>query len=191
MSRLRITAGSLRGRGLVVPRGIRPTEARVREALFSIWGERVAGARFLDLFAGSGAVGIEAVSRGAREAWLLEGGKKAIGVLEHNCRELEEPSCHATRAKLPGELIRFAAQHGEGPGGHFDLVFADPPYDFDAYEALLAGAAPLLAANGSLAIEHSIRRELPDHHAGLDRADERSYGETRLSFYRRAAAAVG
>jgi 16S rRNA (guanine(966)-N(2))-methyltransferase RsmD len=181
---LRIGAGALRGRVVAVPPGARPTEGRVREALFSIWGERLAGARFLDLFAGSGAVGIEAASRGARSVVCVEEDPRAVRTLRRNLAALGpavgEGRVAARRLPLPRGLAQLA-EAGEPP---FDLIFADPPYAFTGYPQLLERLAPLLAAGGEAAVEHSARAPLPERAGALARADERRYGETALSFYR-------
>ncbi|HVF58305.1 MAG TPA: 16S rRNA (guanine(966)-N(2))-methyltransferase RsmD [Thermoanaerobaculia bacterium] len=182
---LRISGGALRGRAVAVPPGARPTEGRVREALFSIWADRLPGARFLDLFAGSGAVGIEAASRGAARVLCLEDDARAVRTLRANIKEVggEEGQIAAWRVPLPRGLSRLVEQ-GEAP---FDLIFADPPYAFTEYAELLRRLAPLLAEDGEAAIEHSARAPLAEEVAGLTRVDDRRYGETALSFYRRVA----
>ena len=178
---VRVGAGELRGRRLAVPRGVRPTEGRVREALFSIWQERLSGARFLDLFAGSGAAGIEALSRGAAAALFVEREAGAARLLARNLRTVGIGSGRVRRAALPAALPEVAA------AGPFDLVFADPPYRFDHYRELLDGIAPLLAPAGELAVEHSSRTALPAGTGELVAIDSRRYGETRLTFYRLSA----
>ncbi len=181
---VRLSGGAYRGRVLAVPAGARPSEGRVREALFSIWSDRLPGARVLDLFAGSGAVAIEAVGRGALSAVAIEGDAHALTVLKANVEKVVqggERSVEVRRATLPSGFERalFA-------GEVFDLVFVDPPYRFDAYPGLLAVVAPRLAADGEIVVEHSSRIELPHEVADLVRADGRRYGETALAFYRRA-----
>ena len=135
---VRITGGEFRGRGLAVPPGARPTEGRVREALFSIWSDRLAGARVLDLFAGSGVVGLEALGRGALSALAVDQGLQAVKTLEANAGKLGEGLLEIRRLTLPEGLARL-------PPGAFDLVYADPPYNFAAYGELLEAVAPLLA----------------------------------------------
>ncbi len=181
---VRITGGLFRGRNLDVPPAARPTEGRVREALFSIWRERLAGGdcRFLDLFAGSGAVGLEAASRGAFEVLCVDEAVDAVRAVAGNTTRLGKPRVEVRRLSLPAGLARLAAESA----GPFDLVFADPPYRFAAYEALLAAGAPLLAGDGEVAVEHSSRRELPAQVAALVRTGVRRYGESALSFYRAA-----
>ena len=161
--------------------GTRPTAERIREALFSIWQERVPGARFLDLFCGSGAAGLEALSRGARCSTLVDAAAKSLEVAARNRDRLEAGSCLTVKSSLPGGLV--SARLG---ADRFDLIFADPPYEFDEWEALLTAIAPKLGGYGEVAIEHSARVELPAAIAGLERTESRRYGDAALSFYRRA-----
>ncbi len=180
--RVRATGGAHRGRWLAVPPGARPTEGRVREALFSIWREPLErGARLLDLFAGSGVVGIEAAGRGALRVVCVDADRRAVPLLQSNRDRLAEALVEIRRLDLPAGLRELAGR-GEGP---FDLVFADPPYRFPGYGRLLEGVAPLLAEHGEVAIEHSARAALPAEAGGLIRVDQRRYGESALSFYRR------
>jgi 16S rRNA (guanine966-N2)-methyltransferase len=182
--RVRITGGVHRGRYVTVPPGARPTEARVREALFSIWREPLEdGARVLDLFAGSGVVGLEAAGRGALRVVCVDYDRRSFPILQSNRDRLGEALVDLRRLDLPAGLAELAAR-GDGP---FDLVFADPPYRFSGYSALLAAVAPLLAEAGELAVEHSARTTLPAEAAGLVRVDLRRYGESALSFYRKGA----
>ncbi len=174
---LRLSAGELKGRRVEVPPGVRPTEARVREALFSIWHGRVAGCRFLDLFAGSGAVGLEAFSRGAGHVCFVEQARRALTALAGNCRDLEVDA-EIVRGSLPRAL-----EARQGPSGRFDLLFADPPYAFTGYEPLIAAAARRARPEGELAVEHSARVETVDEVAGWICRDRRQYGESCLSFY--------
>ncbi|HVR95975.1 MAG TPA: 16S rRNA (guanine(966)-N(2))-methyltransferase RsmD [Thermoanaerobaculia bacterium] len=177
---VRVSGGAFRGRGLNVPPGARPTEGRVREALFSIWGDRLDGARVLDLFAGSGVVGLEAVGRGALSLLAVDDDLRAVKTLEANAARLGQGLAQVRKLILPYGLSRLV-QEGAGP---FDLVFADPPYAFDDYGALLTGAVPLLAPDAEVVVEHSSRRDLPPEAGRLVRVDMRRYGESALSFYR-------
>jgi len=179
--RLRLSGGRHGGRVLSVPRDVRPTGGRVREALFSIWGERVEGARVLELFAGSGAVALEALGRGAAAATAVERDPRAAAALAANAERLgERAALTLRRGALPAELARLA-RSGAGP---FDLVFADPPYRFTAHAALLEALAPLLAPDGEVVLEHAVKVEPPAGAGGLVRVDRRRYGESALSFYR-------
>ena len=178
---MRIVAGEWSGRRLDSVPGTRPTAERTREALFSIWQERVPGARFLDLFCGSGAAGLEALSRGAAAATLIDSEARSLAVAARNRDRLEAAACRTVRSSLPAGLARAAVGDGE-----FDLIFADPPYEFDEWPALLAAIAPKLGPDGEVAIEHSARVELPAAVGGLEHVETRRYGDAALSFYRRA-----
>jgi len=177
-----VSGGEFRGRGLLVPPGARPTEGRVREALFSIWGERIANARFLDLFAGSGVVGLEALGRGADAVLAVDSDLRTVRMLQRNAETLSASRFAVRQLSLPAGLARLRTE-GAGP---FDLVFADPPYAFAEYGPLLAAVVPLLVPGKEveIAVEHSSRNELPESAGGLERFDVRRYGESSLSFYR-------
>jgi 16S rRNA (guanine966-N2)-methyltransferase len=149
----------------------------IREALFSRWQGRLAGARLLDLFAGSGAVGLEAVSRGAAEAVCVEGRRAVERELARAVQRLSVGNVAVRLARLPSEAGKIQ------PDGGFDLVFADPPYDFTRWEALLSVVADWLADRAEVALEHSVRVELPQEVGGLVRSSARRYGESCLSFY--------
>lgn len=178
--RLRIAGGARRGLRLQVPPGIRPTSGRLREALFDLWGGRVVGCRFLDLFAGSGAVGIEAASRGAARSLLVEADRRVLAVLARNRRAAALDGVAELAARLPEELPRRL-----GAGERFDLVFADPPYGFAAFGELLAVVEPVLAADGEIALEHPWRQGPPEPR-GLGARRSRRYGDSGLTLYRRA-----
>ncbi|MDH3254758.1 MAG: 16S rRNA (guanine(966)-N(2))-methyltransferase RsmD [Acidobacteriota bacterium] len=175
---MRITGGQYRGRRLRVPSAIRPTSAKVREALFSMWGARILDSRFLDLFAGAGTVGLEALSRGAREVVLFERRGRGFADLERNCAQLAESGWKVEAGVLPRDLARMPSQE------KFQFVFADPPYDFVEYDELLAAIGPLVAVNGDVAIEHSSRCRVADSSRSFLEADSRRYGESRLTVFR-------
>ena len=196
MSRgVRVTGGAWRGRTAMVPAGARPTEGRVREALFSIWCDRLAGCRFLDLFAGSGVVGLEAASRGARSVLCVDQDARAVRAIA----AIRWPggaapaTVEARRLALPAGLASLAARSAPAAGGPksagatgFDLVFADPPYAFEDFGPLLLALPPLLAAGGEVAVEHAARRTLPASAGPLAQTDLRRYGESAVAFYRSA-----
>ncbi len=178
--RLRISGGRLRGLKIEVPAGIRPTSGRLREALFDIWGGRLEGAGFLDLFAGSGAVGIEAASRGAARVVMIEGDRGVLPILKRNRDLAGLEDLHVLSVVLPGELRRRLP-----PRERFDLIFADPPYGFAEHAALLASAEPHLAASGEIALEHRWHGGEPASADGLSAIRSRRYGESGLTLYRR------
>lgn len=179
-SRLRISAGSLKGRALQVPPGARPTEARVREALFSIWLDRIEGARFLDLFAGSGAVGLEALSRGAEHVAFVESDRRAARVLLRNLERtgLSRGAYETITESAPAALLRLA-----DAAERFDLAFADPPYGWGLPPGFLEDVRRVLGPRGHFALERAAGSPLPTDVAGLVRYDQRRYGGSVLLLY--------
>ncbi len=173
---LRVTGGRLRGRRLRAPRGagVRPSADRVREALFARLGE-LERARVLDLFAGSGALGIEALSRGAREAAFVERSTRVLAVLRANLEALELTPLARVLAGEASAVVRRLARAGAA----FDVVLLDPPYASpDAVRALRALVdSGILAPGARVVLETSRRSELPEV-PGLVRIDERRYGDT-------------
>jgi 16S rRNA (guanine966-N2)-methyltransferase len=179
---LRIIAGELRGRRIAVPPGVgvRPTADRVREALFSILGPTVRGARVLDAYAGSGALGFEALSRGAARATFIEAERRALSTLRANAAELgvaERCTVH------PGRVIDLLRRGAVA--GPFDLVFADPPYEGSEAAPFLALAAGVLAESGVVLLERDSRRVAASAD-GLDRSRTARYGRCCLDFYGRS-----
>ncbi|MCC6490978.1 MAG: 16S rRNA (guanine(966)-N(2))-methyltransferase RsmD, partial [Candidatus Hydrogenedentes bacterium] len=145
----RVIAGLARGIRLDAPEGaaVRPTLDRVRESLFSILMPRLPGARFADLFAGSGANGIEALSRGAAASVFVDSDAQSLACVQQNlARARLQPDARLYRLRLPSGLARL--RKTEAP---FDLVFADPPFDFSAYDALLEALV-----SGELLLPHSL-----------------------------------
>jgi 16S rRNA (guanine(966)-N(2))-methyltransferase RsmD len=179
---MRIIAGSLGGRVLAPVRGrTRPTAAKVREAVFSILGEAVAGARVLDLFAGTGALGIEALSRGAGAAVFVEDHPAALKVLRRN---LESLDLEARALVLPVAALTALKKLGR-QGERFHLVFLDPPYGAGAAGQVLAalGAGNILAPGARVVAEHSSRETLAEVVGGLQRRELRRYGDTQVAIY--------
>ncbi len=179
---MRIIAGSLGGRILAPVKGrIRPTAAKVREAVFNILGESVLEARVLDLFAGTGALGIEALSRGAHEAVFVEDHPGALKVLRRNLEDLGlVDRSRVLPLPVAGALKKLAAQ-----GEKFGLVFMDPPYGGEVAAATLTAlaAAAILSPSAWVVAEHSSRQGLPDAVGQLARRQLKRYGDTQVSFY--------
>ena len=183
---MRVIAGRLRGRTLgPVPKGVRPTADRVRESLFSVLGS-VEGLRVLDLCAGTGALGIEACSRGAAAVVWVERSKSVARALATCLGEL------GIALGDPHALIvadaRAALQRWAGGGqGVFDLVFFDPPYASEERDAILAAlfGSPVVGADSTVVVEGSRRHPLPAI-AGARVVDERRYGDTVLTWLARA-----
>lgn len=174
---MRVIAGRYGGRELIAPRGkaTRPTSDRVREALFSILAD-VTGARVLDLFAGSGALAIEALSRGAAAATLVDSGAPAVSAIRGN---LEALGLEAEVVRQPA--LRFL-QRARADARLYDLVFADPPYRQagSLSSELTASLAPVLAPAARVVTE-SDRRDPLD--LGLELRDERRYGDTLIRIH--------
>ena len=172
---VRIIAGRWKGRRLVVPDGARPTSDRAREALFSILQKRIPGAKVLDLYAGSGAVGLESVSRGAARATLVE---KNAPVLRQNLVRLPPPH---DEVDISGEDVASAIDALARKGVRFDLVFADPPYGTDP-RAIRSRAGSLLA-DGGLFILQADRDASPPRLEGLTLVETRDYGRNVFFFF--------
>ncbi len=175
---LRIAGGTHRGRRLAVPPATRPTEAKVRQALFSIWLEEVRDCRFLDLFAGSGAMGLEALSRGALEAVLVESDRAALEILRRNATSLFPGA-----ARVLGRPVLPALESLGAAGERFDLVFADPPYRLILDAEAFTLCAAILDPRGRFALEHAARDRIPAETPGLVCVETRRYGESALSFF--------
>lgn len=180
---MRIVGGNLGGRVLRAPRGAqtRPTSEKVREAVFAIIGP-IEGAHVLDLFAGSGALGIEALSRGAAHATFVDSARPAVLAIRDNLRELGL----ASRAiVVPADALATAAR--QEPPAPWRVVFIDPPYRSDlATRAALAVPCERLADDAVIVIEHDRHRALPETLGSLLRTDHRRYGDTLISFYARS-----
>ena len=176
---MRIIAGSLKGRRLKAPDwdGLRPTSDKLRETLFNILGPRVAGARVLDGYAGTGAIGIEALSRGAAHVTFVERGRRAAALIEANLA-----AC--------GVREGYTIQHGDVAAvltrmtdeARFDVVVLDPPYDAPGVREALAAAAARLVDAGVLVLERATRRD-HDLPPGLTRTRDVRSGDSTLTFF--------
>lgn len=178
----RIIAGRARGARLEVPgAGTRPTSDRVRESLFGALesADAIEGARVLDLYAGSGALGLEALSRGAAGADLVERARQATVLLRRNA-SVAAKAGGMPAARVHEVAVRTYLQRAAGP---FDLVFTDPPYDLDdaAMTADLIALAPLLSPHALVVVERARRSTPPDFAAaGLELIREKQYGDTAI-----------
>jgi 16S rRNA (guanine966-N2)-methyltransferase len=175
---VRVVAGAFGGRRLQAPPGreTRPTSDRVRESLFAVLGDRVAGARVLDLFAGSGALGIEALSRGAAHATFVDSAPAAIRSLTANLSALGADA-EVRRADARRFLGAASAN-----GRHYDLVFLDPPYRLAGrLGGELAAALPAVLAPGAVVVTESDRRAPLE--LELELIDERRYGDTLIRIH--------
>ncbi|HON24805.1 MAG TPA: 16S rRNA (guanine(966)-N(2))-methyltransferase RsmD [Myxococcota bacterium] len=183
---MRIVAGALGGRRLVAPkgRGVRPTLEKVREAVFSILGARVVEARVLDLFAGSGAMGIEALSRGALSAVWCDVDERSIAAIQENVEKLGLIKQGNILHMTAQSAIRYMSRKGR----QFDIIFMDPPYEQGLYEITLmelAGSS-LIKSNSIVCVEHPKRAELPTVFGSLIQDRRRQYGDSAVTFYQRS-----
>jgi len=179
-----IAAGTLKGFRLAAPRHIRLTEGKVRQALFNILGSRVIGARVVDAFAGSGALGLEALSRGAREAVFLESDPRCCRALRQNLLRIGAGRVDGEGRLVPGDVLRTLPRLRGGP---VDLLLMDPPYQgaLGTKALRVASACGILAASGSLCLEHARHADVPREVGELTLSTQHRYGQTVLSFYQR------
>jgi 16S rRNA (guanine(966)-N(2))-methyltransferase RsmD len=201
---MRVIAGSFRSRQLIAPRGTgtRPTSDRLRETLFNILAPRVAGCRFADLYAGTGAVGIEAISRGAEHVWFAEKADSALAAIRGNLKVLKIARGFTVEARGVGALLERLAKvvqkassaatesaEGARAGDLLDLVYLDPPWKAEAEYAntlhLLGSArGRLMLAPGALIVaEHNCKTQLADRYGELVQTRTLKQGDAALSFY--------
>ena len=183
---MRVIAGAHRGRRLTGPQSdsLRPTSDRVREALFSILGTRIRGARVLDLYAGTGAVGIEALSRGAAHVTFVESSPAAQRVLQTNLdRCALDDKAQVRSCRVEQFLRRLAPDLAP-----FDVVFADPPYaaDEELRTLFMLLGRVILADQSIIVLEHAKRARIPETLGGVAAARRYEYGDTCLSVFRTA-----
>jgi 16S rRNA (guanine966-N2)-methyltransferase len=183
---MRIVAGKWGGRTLRAPHGmaVRPTTDRVREALFSILGDRVEGRAVLDLFAGTGALSIEAMSRGASSAFLAEPDPDAFAALSANLASVGATGADTFKGDFRKAIRRLALQQRR-----FGLVFLDPPYGkgLAAAAAKAISAARLLSGDALVVVEEASRTADASFPAGWDIITDRRYGDTRVTIFEVAA----
>jgi 16S rRNA (guanine966-N2)-methyltransferase len=182
MPSLRITTGTLRGRKIPLPPDTRPTSERARQAFFNILGERIDGAAFLDLFAGSGAFAFEALSRGAARATAIDSSKHNAAAMERLAK-----TWGVELRVINGDVLSGIKRLGDEV---FDVIYADPPYDYERYDDLLTAidARLALAPDAVVAIEH--RRKTQPFAAALTRmrfARRAEYGEVWISLFTNAS----
>lgn len=171
---MRVIAGELKGRRLKTPNwsGLRPTSDKLRETLFNVVAARVPGARVLDLYAGTGAIGIEALSRGASHATFVDTDTRARRLIEENLRHCGVSDRYVIIRTLQSLL-----------DGSFDLAVLDPPYDEPDLTAPIAAAERLVALDGLLVLEHARRRPAPDQVGRLRKTRDLLSGDSALAFY--------
>jgi 16S rRNA (guanine(966)-N(2))-methyltransferase RsmD len=180
---MRVIAGTLKGRRLASPDwpGLRPTSDKLRETLFNVLGPSVAGARVFDGFAGTGAVGIEALSRGASHVTFVERDRRAASLIETN---LQHCGLKEGYAIIRGD---FAAAAARLRGQLFDIIFLDPPYGREEMARALAAAVDLASATTRVVVEHARRDEPPPQAGSLVLIRQLVSGDSALAFYRLAS----
>ncbi len=178
---MKIISGRYKGRIIKMPKNIRPTQDKVRKALFDILGD-IEGLSFLELFAGSGAVGFEAVSRGASELAMVEPNHDCLSVIRNNIESLKIKACSLYSQEAERAL---AALHKEGR--KFDIIFLDPPYYKDILKKILQalGRCDTLNRYGLVIAQHFKKDVLPDKSGELTLFRQNRYGDTVLSFFRK------
>ena len=183
---MRVIAGSARGRPLrcLDDKRVRPTLDRVKEAVFSSLTPRLPGSRVLDLFAGSGALGIEALSRGAGAAVFLEIDQQACDMIKHNLSSCGWPLSEDV-VVVHREAVRWLKSQASKAAPAYDIILADPPYSRGFEESVLRAIAGsgLLAAEGILVLESDRRQPLPASMGALCLSREKTYGDSKISYY--------
>jgi 16S rRNA (guanine966-N2)-methyltransferase len=182
---MRVIGGERKGRRLIVPKGqaVRPTAARVKESLFNILPHDFTGMRVLDLFAGTGNLSIEALSRGAAKAVLVDASRRSATTIRENLRRLGLTARTEVWVAPAPRALKSLAKRGE----IFDMIFLDPPYDQGLVEPSLKRLAGgvLLSDTGTVVAEHSAREAASPRYGSLVLNDQRRYGDTLLSFFKR------
>lgn len=189
---MRVIAGTYRSRPLAAPRGLdtRPTSDRLRETLFNILSLRLEGCRFVDLYAGTGAVGIEAISRGAAHVWFAENADSALASLRANLAALKITSGYTVESRGVGAVLQKLGKLTQ----QIDLIFLDPPYEAEAeYAGTLSflGSArgrEMLAPDALVIVEHNKKMKLAARYGALKHTRLVKQGDATLSFFAFAAA---
>ena len=186
---MRIIAGDFKGRRLDAPawEGLRPTSDKLRETLFNVLAPRIAGATVLDGYAGTGAVGLEALSRGAAAVTFVERDPRAVRLIAENAARCGLGSPAAGSAGDRYAIIRagFADAAPRLGEDRFDVVFLDPPYGLDEMTHAIEHAAPLVGPGGILVVEHARRDEPPPSAGILSKTRDLRSGDSALAFYQR------
>ena len=180
---MRVIAGKYKGRTLFSPKdqSVRPTTDRIKENVFNLVQTRISGAAFLDLFGGSGAMSVEALSRGAARAVTVDASRDSVSLIKKNFQKVG--------IGKEGEIIEVSYDLAlkRLAGTHFDLIYLDPPYRADYYEDILRSilSCDVLAEEGLVLFEHATEREFPEV-LGFTTADRRKYGSVTLELLRRS-----
>lgn len=180
---MRIIAGTLKGRRLTAPSGLdlRPTSDKVKEALFNILSDRIEGAAFLDLYAGTGSVGMDALSRGARNVVFVENNKRHLQYLKKNISSCSFEGKAEIFSVSASDFLKKVKRATRS----FDFIFIDPPYASSEVEKILPmlWEGDMIMDRGMVIIEHFHKKTLPEESGNLFFLKKYKYGETVLSFY--------
>jgi 16S rRNA (guanine966-N2)-methyltransferase len=176
---MRIIAGRLKGRRLKAPGwdGVRPTSDKLRETLFNILAPRIEGARVVDGYAGTGAVGLEAISRGAAHVTFIDSDRRAVALIEENLRACGVDEGYTIQR---GDVATVLPSVG---ANSFDLILLDPPYDIMTTIPVLEASARALAAEGLVVLEHATRRREVDAVPGLEPVRRVTSGDSTLTLF--------
>lgn len=181
---MRVIGGTYRGRRLRAPQGleVRPTSDRLRETIFNILAPEIEGSRFLDICAGTGAVGIEAISRGAARATFIDRSRRACSTIEENLKTIGAGS----QARVINSDAASALRRLDEEGAQCDIAFFDPPYASEIYSQVIAmiASGSLLAEEAVLVVEHRRKSPPESEHGRLKLYREVKQGESALAFYR-------
>lgn len=188
---MRVIAGTLKGRRLSAPSwpGLRPTSDKLRGTIFNILAPRIPGATVLDGYAGTGALGIEALSRGAAAVAFVERDRRAQALIAQNLERCGIAEGYAIiRASVMPALDTLHTERSRGMFDEFDVILLDPPYErsgdrADRMDAVIAAAGELMARDGVLVLEHARKRSVPERGGRLVRAREVTAGDSALAFY--------
>ncbi|MCR5066776.1 MAG: 16S rRNA (guanine(966)-N(2))-methyltransferase RsmD [Erysipelotrichaceae bacterium] len=183
---MRVISGTARNRRLEAPKGMdtRPITDRIKESLFNIWQFRVEDSRFLDLFSGSGSVGIEAMSRGAQLTVMVDASREAVNVIRKN---IENCRLKQLKHEVCKEDVFNAIRRMDSLGYRFDLIYVDPPFTQpEIFEPLMEalGSSSLLEQDGSLAVRSEKDLELQDSYGKLEKYRDKTYGLSHMHFYK-------
>jgi 16S rRNA (guanine966-N2)-methyltransferase len=184
---MRIIAGALKGRRLAPPDwpGLRPTSDQLRETLFNVLGPSIVGARVLDGYTGTGAVGIEALSRGASHVTFVDSDRRATALVQANLLQCGLKEGYAIiRVDFAGFAVRLENRGPDSAAQPFDIIFLDPPYGASEMASALAAAAQLASADTRVIVEHAKRDAPPAETGKLRLTRNLSSGDSGLAFYR-------
>ena len=193
---MRVVGGKYKSRLIAMPKGIRPTKDNVKEALFNILAKHVKGARVLDLFAGSGAIGIEALSRDAERVVFADNSKNCTDCIDKNIRSLDEDAIFYNISILTKD-IHLAIKHLSKEGEQFDIIFIDPPYNKGKVTAPYhknrirkclknISIYDILSSSGFLIVEHFKKDIIPEIEEDITLMRRLSYGDTVISIYKKS-----